>query len=80
MSREGSSAFRKQYRAAELRRLALIAQLDGLNANAHSHPAYNRALVLLNQTFRTTLLPQRYEVLKAAEWLINLLETLTTRA
>ena len=79
-SREGSAAFKKQYNEAELRRRALIARLNGLNAKSHSHPAHKRALTLLGQTFRHAPLPHRFEVLKAAEWLINLLEALTIRA
>jgi hypothetical protein len=48
-----------------------------LNSVAQSHPAYGRALTLLNQTLRKAKLAQRMAVLQSAEWLISVLENLT---
>ena len=40
-------------------------------------PRFKRASTLLNQSFRKAKLAQRTAVLAAAEWTIDLLETLT---
>ena len=68
--------FRQRYDAIEAHREKLILRLRALGANARSHPAYRRALVLLNETFRKSKLAQRLAVLQAAAWLIDILERL----
>jgi hypothetical protein len=69
--------FREQYEKAERRREAILQRLAGLNEAAHAHPAYRRARTLLNQTFRKASVAQRLATLRAAEWLIDVLEQLT---
>ena len=70
--------FKARYEEAERRRGAMLQRLAGLNEAARAHPAYRRALTLLNQTFRKASVAQRLATLQAAEWLIDVLETLTT--
>ena len=72
------ASFKQRYDAAEQRRAAILQRLAGLNEAARAHPAYRRALTLVNQTFRKATLAQRLATLQAAEWLINVLENLTT--
>jgi predicted RNA polymerase sigma factor len=69
-------SFRQRYDELENRRAELIARLHGLGAQAQAHPAYKRALKLLNDTFRKSKLTQRLAVLQAAAWLIDILERL----
>lgn len=69
-------SFRQRYDDLEARRTELIARLQGLGAKAQAHPAYKRALKLLNDTFRKSKLAQRLAVLQAAAWLIDILERL----
>jgi predicted RNA polymerase sigma factor len=73
---ERSRSFRQRYDELEARRAELIARLQGLGAKAQAHPAYKRALKLLNDTFRKSKLAQRLAVLQAAAWLIDVLERL----
>jgi hypothetical protein len=70
--------FKQRYDGAEQHRAAVLQRLAGLNHAARAHPAYRRALTLLNQTFRKESVAQRLATLQAAEWLINVLENLTT--
>lgn len=70
--------FRQRYDDLETKRTALMQRLSGMSANAQQHPAYKRALKLLNDTFRKSKLAQRLAVLQAAAWLIDVLEQLTT--
>jgi hypothetical protein len=70
-------SFRQRYDELEARRSALVARLRKLGENGQQHPGYNRALKLLNDTFRKSKLAQRLAVLQAAAWLIDLLEQLT---
>jgi predicted RNA polymerase sigma factor len=72
------TTFKQRYDEAEQRRAAMLQRLTGLNEAARAHPAYRRALTLVNQTFRKATLAQRLATLQAAEWLINVLENLTT--
>ena len=72
------ASFKQRYEEAEQRRAAILQRLAGLNEAARAHPAYRRALTLVNQTFRKASVAQRLATLQAAEWLINLLENLTT--
>jgi hypothetical protein len=72
------ASFKQRYEEAEHRRAAILQRLAGLNDAARAHPAYRRALTLLNQTFRKASVAQRLATLQAAEWLINVLENLTT--
>jgi hypothetical protein len=73
----GSSNFRKRYDEVERARVEMLQRLAGLDAKAHAHPAFKRASSLLNQSFRKAKLAQRAAVLSAAEWTIDLLETMT---
>ena len=70
-------SFRQRYDELEARRSALVARLRKLGENGQQHPGYNRALKLLNDTFRKSKLTQRLAVLQAAAWLIDLLERIT---
>jgi cytochrome P450 len=72
------TTFKQQYEEAERRRAAILQRLAGLNEAAREHPAYRRARTLLNQTFRKASVAQRLATLQAAEWLIDVLENLTT--
>jgi len=69
-------SFRQRYDELETRRAELIGRLQGLGAKAKAHPAYKRALKLLNDTFRKSKLAQRLAILQAAAWLIDILEKL----
>ena len=73
----GGQGFRKRYDAIERRRVEMLQRLAALDAKARAHPAFQRASTLLNQSFRKASLAQRAAVLAAAEWTIDLLETLT---
>ena len=70
-------SFKQRYDEAERRRSAAMQRLAGLNDTARAHSAYRRAATLLNQTFRKVSVAQRLAVLQAAEWLIDVLESLT---
>jgi len=70
--------FRQRYDELEARRAELMARLGTFGAEARRHPAYNRALKLLNDVFRRGRLAQRVAVLEAAAWLIDLLEKLSS--
>ena len=72
------ASFKQRYEEAEQRRAAILQRLEGLNEAARAHPAYRRAFTLVNQTFRKASVAQRLATLQAAEWLINVLENLTT--
>ena len=72
------AGFRQRYDDIEARRVVLIARLTSLGEAAQGHPAYKRALTLLNTTFRRAKLAQRLAVLQAAAWLIDVLEKLTS--
>ncbi len=70
--------FRERYDQLEGHRAALVARLAALGEAGQRHPAYKRALKLLNVTFRKAKLAQRLAILQAAAWLIDLLEKLTS--
>jgi hypothetical protein len=72
--------FRQRHHELEKRRAELIAHLLVLKETTRSHPGYRRALRLLNNTFSKASLRQRPAVLKAATWLINIVERQTTTA
>jgi hypothetical protein len=72
--------FRQRHHEIEKRRAELIARLLALKEQTHSHLGYRRALRLLNNTFSKASLAQRPSVLKAATWLINIVERQTTTA
>ena len=76
-SSQGSSSFRERYDEVERARVEMLQRLAGLDVKARAHPAFKRASTLLNQSFRKATLAQRVAVLSAAEWMIDLLETLT---
>jgi hypothetical protein len=65
---------RARYEGAEKRRIALLEQLSRFDKTARAHPSYKRALVLLNQRFRRAPIDQRIAILKAAQWLVDLIE------
>jgi hypothetical protein len=75
--RSAATSFRQRYEEAEQRRAAILQRLESLNDAARAHPAYQRVLTLVNQTFRKSSLAQRFATLQAAEWLIDVLESLT---
>lgn len=72
------AGFRERYDEIEARRAALVARLTSLGEAAQRHPAYQRAMTLLNATFRRSKLAQRLAILQAAAWLIDILEQLTS--
>jgi hypothetical protein len=72
--------FRQRYDDLEKRRTELVERLRALGEAAKKHPGYNRALKLLNDTFRKSKLAQRLAVLQAAAWLIDILEKLTSNS
>lgn len=74
--RTGAS-FRKRYDELERRREALINRLAALDG-AHIHTARKRALKLLNETYRKSSLAQRFGVLQAASWMLDVIERLAT--
>ena len=74
------TGFRKRYDDVELARVAMLQRLAALDAKARAHPGFKRAMTLLNQSFRKASFAQRAAVLAAAEWMIDLLETLSTIA
>jgi hypothetical protein len=59
---EGKSSFKQRYDDAERRRAAILRRLEGLNDAARAHPAYRRALTLVNQTFRNALAAGRCQI------------------
>ena len=71
------SSFRDRYEAAERRRKQMLDRLNDLPEPARSHPGYRRALTLLNESFRKGRVAQRVAILQSAEWLIDVIETLT---
>ena len=75
-SRTGSS-FRERYEALERRREQILDRLNRLADEARSHPGHGRARTLLNDKFRRATVVQRIAILQAAEWLIDVLESLT---
>ncbi|MGC2046354.1 MAG: hypothetical protein WA669_21230 [Pseudolabrys sp.] len=77
-SQKKRQSFRQRYDELEMRRAELSARLHLLGATAERHPAYRRALKLLNDIYRREKLPQRLAVLQAAAWLIDVLEKLVT--
>jgi len=74
---ETAASFRDRYEAAERRRLQMLDRLNSLPEPARKHPGYRRALTLLNESFRKARIAERAAILQAAEWLIDVIETLT---
>jgi hypothetical protein len=74
--RTGTS-FRDRYEAVERRREQILDRLNRLADEARSHPGHRRARTLLNDKFRKATVVQRIAILQAAEWLVDVLETLT---
>ena len=70
--------FNQRHQEIEKDRAELIARLSALKEPSRKHPGYNRAIKLLNNTFGKSSLAQRPGVLKAATWLINIVEHQTT--
>ena len=65
---------RARYEGAEKRRIALLEYLSRFEKTARAHPSYKCVLTLLNQRFRLAPIEQRIAILKAAQWLIALIE------
>jgi len=72
-----SKTFQRRYEEAEERRRKILARLASLNEKARNHPAYKRALTLLNPIFRKATIAQRTAILSSAEWLVDLVEQLS---
>ena len=72
-----SGRFHKRYDELENHRAALIARLAAIGEAGQRHPGYKGARKLLNGAFCKAKLPQRFAVLKAASWLIGVLEQLS---
>ena len=70
-------SFRDRYEEAERRRQQMLDRLNNLPEPARSHPGYRRALTLLNESFRKARVAQRTAIRQSAEWLIDVIETLT---
>jgi hypothetical protein len=66
--------FRSRFDELERQRAGLVTRLNTLGEVAPAHPAYRRAMTLLNDSFRKASLTQRAAVLQAAAWLIDILE------
>lgn len=66
--------FRKRFVTLDAERDRLVARLTALGEIVKRHPSHNRALTLLNTSFRRASLAQRGGILQAAEWLIDLME------
>ena len=64
----------KRYDHVESLRHALLDRLARFGEPECTHPSYKGLLVLLNQRFRTASIDQRIAILKAAKWLIGLIE------
>jgi hypothetical protein len=73
----GRGNFRQRYDDLEQRRAALVERLTALGETARLHAGYRHALKLLNDTFRKASLAQRFAVLQAAAWLIDVLEKIS---
>ncbi len=67
-------SFRQRYDNLEQMRIELIERLDRYGERGRAHPAFKRAVVLLNETFRKSSIAQRAAVLQAASWVIELIE------
>jgi hypothetical protein len=67
-------AFRQRHHEIEKDRAELIARLSALKEPSRKHPGYKRVLRLLNNTFGKSSLEQRPAVLRAATWLIKIVE------
>ena len=65
---------RKRYDNVEAQRTALIERLSRLDGQEKANPGYKSAKMLLHGKFRVARIDQRIEILKAADWLIKLLE------
>jgi|SRR5581483_11056286 len=70
-------SFRQKYDDLERGRALLLGRLNRMGHYALSHPAYDRALRLLNDGFRGAAMNKRASILQAAEWVINLIESST---
>ena len=70
--------FRQRYDDLEQRRALLVERLTTLGEAARLHAGYRHALKLLNDTFRKASLAQRFAVLQAAAWLIDVLEKIAS--
>lgn len=66
--------FRQRFVSLDAERERLVARLTAMGEAVRQHPSHNRALILLNASFRRASLTQRAGILHAAEWLIDLLE------
>ena len=77
IAHRGGQSFRKRYDNIERARVEMLRRLANIDDRARAHPSFKRASILLNQSFRKASLSQRPAILAAAEWTIDLLESLT---
>jgi hypothetical protein len=70
-------SFRERLAQVEAQRAAIIDRLEKLGPGPQSHPAYRNIRRLLGTKFITSTLAQRIIVLQSAEWLLNVLETIS---
>ena len=78
-ARADRASFRQRYDEVERRRIEMLQRLAKLDGKARTHAAFKQASSLMNQRFRKASLAQRAPILSAAEWAIDLLETLRAR-
>ncbi len=64
----------KLYDNVETQRAALLDRLIRLREQESANAGYKSAQVLLNQRFRSARMGQRIQILKAAHWLIRIIE------
>ena len=65
---------RKLYDNVETQRAALLDRLIRLGKQESANAGYKSAQILLNQRFRSAHIGQRIQILKAAQWLIRIIE------
>jgi len=75
-----NSSFRRNYDQIDKQHSELISRLMLLEKTSCGHPGYKRAHQLLNNIYGRCSLSQRIDVLKAAVWLINIIESVDTLA
>jgi hypothetical protein len=70
----GREGFDRRFDALEARRTELTARLATLSQGVMQHSRYKTVRSLLNETFRKETLTRRAAVLRAASWLMDVLE------
>ena len=72
-----SDTWKKRHHEAERLRIELIARLDLLAKKAGRYPGYKSVRKLLSEAYHQETLSKRLAVLKAASWLITVVEETT---